>query len=146
MFDLTDPRALTLINPWAFAITNLGKRIENRVWEPPSYVDTVLIHAGKRWDREANDFIEGIGVDRVVRATVPAGAIVAVARIGSVCAKTVGNPLFRCACGEWAAAGQYHWQLDDNVFVLPEPVACGGSLSLWRPTPDVLDAVRKQVQ
>lgn len=27
--------ALTLTHPWAAAITHLGKRVENRMWEPP---------------------------------------------------------------------------------------------------------------
>ena len=49
---MTGWRVLTLKQPWAFAITYLGKRVENRVWAPnPAKLPLrVMIHAGKGWD------------------------------------------------------------------------------------------------
>lgn len=38
-------KVITLAQPWAYAITHLGKRIENRVWQT-SYHGELAIHAG----------------------------------------------------------------------------------------------------
>jgi hypothetical protein len=81
MIDLTHARALTLLNPWAWAITNAGKRIENR----------------------------------------------------------------SCRCGDWAAAGQYHWQLG-RVTVLADPVRVPrGAQRTWAPAPEFVSAIARQV-
>jgi hypothetical protein len=45
-------KALSIQQPWAFAILYLGKRVENRTW----YTDfrgPIYIHAGKKFDRDA---------------------------------------------------------------------------------------------
>jgi hypothetical protein len=42
-------KALSIRQPWAFAILHLGKRIENRSWWC-GYRGPILIHAGKWWD------------------------------------------------------------------------------------------------
>ena len=40
--------ALTLRHPWAFAITHLGKDVENRIWRPPEHLlgQRIAIHGG----------------------------------------------------------------------------------------------------
>jgi hypothetical protein len=52
--------AISVWQPWAWAICHLDKDVENRSWHT-SYRGPVLIHAAKRWDQEdildANDFI-----------------------------------------------------------------------------------------
>lgn len=42
-------KALSIRQPWAFAILFLGKRIENRVWHPPRQLigQRILLHASK---------------------------------------------------------------------------------------------------
>lgn len=41
-------KALSIRQPWAWAILHAGKRIENREWKhPPSYRGPLLIHASK---------------------------------------------------------------------------------------------------
>lgn len=47
--------ALTLWNPWAWAMAHAGKPVENRTWEPPSRVlgQLLAIHAGKTLDHDA---------------------------------------------------------------------------------------------
>ena len=138
--DLTDARALTLKNPWPFAITDLGKRVENRTWDAPPFVDTLFIHSGKGWDKNLPTRIFG-GAD----ANAPRSAIVAIAQLAYCCDASVGRDRVVCACGEWAAAGQYHWRLADELTVLASPVPCRGALGLWRPSDDVLNAIRGQV-
>lgn len=138
--DLTDTPALTLLNPWAYAITNLGKRVENRTWPAPQHVDRVLIHAGKSWDAGVRPATFGSDA-----ANAPRSAIVAVARLAYVCQASVNSDELVCQCGEWASPRQMHWRLDDAVLTLRQPVPCRGALKLWRPDPDVLRAVEKQV-
>jgi hypothetical protein len=134
-----DTPALTLLNPWAYAITHKGKRVENRSWAPPGFLGHMLIHSGKGWDKHAP-----LDLVREARAAEAAtSAIVAVARLAQVCDSSVRG--FSCGCGEWAAEGQYHCRLADDVRVLDEPVPCSGRLGLWRPSADVLAAVQGQV-
>lgn len=46
-------KALSIRNPWAWAITHGGKRVENREWQcPPTYRGPLLIHASK-WHSDA---------------------------------------------------------------------------------------------
>jgi hypothetical protein len=137
-----DTPALTLLNPWGYAITHKGKRAENRTWTAPESLDYLLIHAGKGWDKTAPAELYREARDLNAEGIVPTSAIVAVARIGHVCDSSVRGR--SCACGEWAAEGQYHWVLNE-VTVLTEPVPCPGWLKLWRPAADVLAAVQRQV-
>lgn len=46
--------ALTLNQPWAFAITDLGKDVENRTWKPPARLlgQRFAIHAAERWSAD----------------------------------------------------------------------------------------------
>jgi hypothetical protein len=138
-----DAPALTLLNPWAYAITHKGKRVENRTWAAPERVDYLLIHAGKGWDKDSPRALYAEAWDLHCEGVAPTAAIVAVARLAHVCDSSVRN--FDCGCDEWAAEGQYHWRLDDDVRVLDEPVPCSGRLGLWRPSADVLAAVQRQV-
>ncbi len=49
-------KALTVCQPWAWAIMHAGKRVENRTWRT-NYRGPLLIHAGKSvvWDTSATD-------------------------------------------------------------------------------------------
>jgi hypothetical protein len=49
-------KALSIQQPWAHAILNLGKDIENRTWTT-NIRGRVLIHAGKKIDKDGIDFI-----------------------------------------------------------------------------------------
>jgi hypothetical protein len=48
-------KALTLWQPWSWAIAHAGKRIENRTWRPLGCVinQQIAIHAGKQLDLDA---------------------------------------------------------------------------------------------
>lgn len=72
-------KALTIHQPWAWAILRAGKNIENRTW-PTSYRGPLLIHAGKfnaRWFDEGMLFLHQLGFDPP-RAEMQYGAIVGV--------------------------------------------------------------------
>jgi hypothetical protein len=145
MIDLTHARALTLLNPWAWAITNAGKRIENRSWPIPRGLQRVLIHAGAGWDRDAETFISGLGFELPALNLITTSAIVAIADLNGVCRDTVDRPRATCRCGDWAAAGQYHWQLG-RVTVLADPVRVPrGAQRTWAPAPEFVSAIARQV-
>lgn len=54
-------KALTLWQPWSWAIAHAGKRVENRTWAPPASVigQRVAIHAGLRLDKAAAEALIG---------------------------------------------------------------------------------------
>lgn len=47
--------ALTVKQPWAWAIVHSTKRVENRTWPPPDKIirQRIAIHAGATFDRSA---------------------------------------------------------------------------------------------
>lgn len=135
-------RALTLWQPWAYAVAHLGKRIENRPWKPwPSIVGKVVaIHAAAR--RDPADELNAAGFichralgDLPPVASLPRGAIVATARVtGSVSASD--DPWF---------VGPWGWTLDE-VVALPAPVPCRGAQGLWIVPPEAAAQVFEQVK
>jgi hypothetical protein len=142
-------KAITVKAPWSWAIAHSTKRVENRTWERP-FRGTLAIHAGKGWDWDGGDSPlvqqawRGAGWD-VYRLdpshhAMTLGAVVAVADLVGICDRGVpGYDLdVPCACGPWAAEGQYHWRLA-NVCPLAEPVPCKGALGLWT-LPDPVEA------
>lgn len=50
-------KALSIQQPWAWFIVNGYKDIENRSW-PTKYRGPVLIHAGKKFDKEGWEYIQ----------------------------------------------------------------------------------------
>lgn len=122
IFTLLSPlMALTVRQPWATAIRDLGKRLENRTWEPPdvSLGQVIAIHAGRSFEEDGADWIAArLGVMLTSKA-VPLGAIIALARLQQVVKKS-DDLWFEGPCG---------WVLAD---ILPlEPVPCKGKLGLW---------------
>lgn len=127
--------AITLKNPWAHLIAHYGKDIENRSWMPWEGVDTLLIHAGKSWDHQ------WLRTDGPQPYT---SAIVAVADLAFACNASLHRDAIVCACGPSAQPGQCHWKLA-NVRALAAPVPANGRQGLWRPSPDDLAAVARQL-
>lgn len=66
-------KALSIQQPWAWAILHAGKDIENRTW-PTDYRGPLLIHASKRYDHNAANFIIP-RLDWGMRAHLPDGGI-----------------------------------------------------------------------
>lgn len=126
-------KALSIRQPWAWAIAHAGKDIENRNWHM-GYRGVLAIHAAKGMtDNEYESFNfffdNEIGerfVDENVRRYVPRkkelirGAIIAVCRA------------IEC-CHEMKSAwyqGPHGLHLVD-VFSLPEPISCNGKLGFF---------------
>lgn len=116
--------ALTLRQPWASAVVELGKDIENRTWTTP-FRGRFAIHAGKSTDPD------GEAVSARLRQRLPSGCVVAVATLRDV---------VRDSDSEWAREGCYHWVLED-VAGLAVPVPCIGRQMLFKLPLDVEAAV-----
>lgn len=126
-------KALSIKQPWLWAILEQGKRIENREWRPPTWIigQRIALHASKGLDREGAAACAHIaGVDLPGVADVPRGAIVATAVITGCVTESQDKWFF----------GTYGWVLD-LVWELPAPVACRGALGLWNVPADLLPKV-----
>jgi hypothetical protein len=52
-------KALSIQQPWAWAILYFGKDIENRSWPLPKNIHgRILIHAGKKYDKDGKSYIK----------------------------------------------------------------------------------------
>ena len=144
--------ALSVRQPWCWAILHAGKRIENRDWRT-SFRGRVLLHASKGCTREeyedSADFIRDAEPGLVVPllAELPRGALVGAMTItgcvevhidalgDAVPSAAIPVPQLRWACGP------YGLLLADMV-ALPRPVPCKGALGFWRVPQEVADEVR----
>ena len=156
-------KAITVKQPWAWAIAHGQKDIENRTWGT-GYRGPLAIHAGAGWDEDGaydkrvlralhgfgDRFDPPLRVERLGPKTVrllrdqqlTPGAVVAVVDVVGIC--TVRSTAEQCGCGLWAAEGQCHWKVV-NVRPLPKPVPCKGRLGLWDLPEDVEAAVMGQL-
>lgn len=126
-------KALTIKQPWAYAILAGYKNIENRSW-PTRYRGPLAIHAA------AADAAEGHRDERVIRMLsvlhepdedVPydRGAVIAVADLVDC------HPAKGGCCAPWgddypSPKPIYHWQLA-RVSPLVEPLVVKGRQQLW---------------
>jgi len=117
-------RALTIHQPWAWAIVHGPKRIENRSWST-NVRGWFAIHAGKSTQSYAthHDVVSQlIGRPLPSVSDLPFGAIVGVARL-------VGCSRIESIRDPWAF-GPWCWQLDD-VHPLERPLPCKGLQGWW---------------
>lgn len=143
-------RALSIKQPWLHAITDLGKRVENRTWPPvaSSYDTRIALHASKSYDEDGHRAIEEITGRPLVGAFVH-GAILATAVIvGWVAYDDSGEAC--CRYGEHAPYfedpwffGPWGWILDD-IRKLSKPIPCRGMLGLWRVPDELLKRIEEE--
>lgn len=119
-------KTLSIRPPWAWAILNLGKRIENRSWET-SYRGPLLIHAGKSITRDDYDCVarhcKRLGVKMPARHELQTGGIVGICNLSHIFEPDT------CDDTDFYADGCYGWKLDD---VRPVPfIPQKGRLQLY---------------
>lgn len=114
-------RALTLRQPWAWAVIFGGKNVENRTWKPRKPF-TLLVHAGITWTEEGAEHCEKLGVDVPEDATWGGQIIGAVDVTGAT--EQSDSP--------WALPGYWHWELQNPRPANP-PIPTRGRAALFRP-------------
>jgi len=133
-------QALSVPQPWAWAVARGHKTYLNHAANT-GYRGPLAIYASCRTEtryvrnqaiREAN----GNSPDPVAAI----GGIVAVVNLKGVC--TAGMSGRQCACGRWAFAGSYHWQVADPR-PLRLPVLALGQPGLWELAPAVAAGVAR---
>lgn len=137
-------KALTIHQPWASAIVDGPKRVENRTWRPPSSLigQQLAIHAGLH---EPDELI--IDTVQFYWQKCPVyvedfrrGVILGVVTVTDVMDVATAWPKHR----PWAT-GPWCWELDD-VRQLQVPVPCKGRQGLWTLPEDVEAQVLEQVR
>lgn len=128
-------KALTVKQPWAWAIAAGGKDVENRSWAT-KFRGPVLIHAGKTVDAEALGFPAmraalGEGSPALFAGFVVGQAIIVGCHHADSCWDDGAH------CSPWAMEDAYHWQLDKRE-LFAEPFAAKGKLGLWSMGPEEL--------
>jgi hypothetical protein len=113
-------RALSVRQPWAWAILYAGKDIENRLWQNQHCLGTIAVHASAGLDR-LDDLPHGVRrptsqeLDRSAVGVVDVVAVVEHHR------------------SRWFS-GPLGWVLS-NPRPLPRPIPCKGALGLWESLP-----------
>jgi hypothetical protein len=121
-------KALSIRQPWAWAIAAGHKRVENRTW-PTSFRGPIAIHAPARILHDQFDRCEALA-GRHVPDYLATSAVVAVATLVNV-VRMSDDPWF---------TGPWGWVLRD-VTPIP-PVECIGRQGLFNLPPDVEVVVR----
>lgn len=112
--------ALTVKQPWSWAIMSAGKTVENRTW-CTEHRGRLWIHAGGNVDHSRPDLLD-------LAIAEYGGLLVRRALLGHV---TLVN-IVSDADSEWAIPGLFHWVLTDPV-LLPQPISMPGQQGLWVP-------------
>lgn len=131
-------KAITLWQPWAWAIMSAGKRVENRSWPAPRALvgQRIAIHAGMRVDEWGIEVVEEI-TDAPVPTPLTTGAIVGTARVTGCVRAANAEVMTSWHFGPWC------WELED-VRALEEPVPCKGRQGLWDLPPEVEAEIERQ--
>jgi hypothetical protein len=119
-------KALTVKQPWPYAIFHLGKPIENRDWDTRFRGD-IAIHTSKKVSK-ADFALSCAAIAHIVgevdsvppQNELPHGYIVGMVEIVD-CISTSDSPWF---------FGDYGFVLANPV-LLPEPIPASGALGLW---------------
>lgn len=151
-----DVRLITVRPPWSYALTYLGKPVENRTGST-SYRGPVFVQAGLTWDRRAMSLVHLPGGDS--QALYRLRAAPSLAHPGHVVALTElldCHPDDGSCCGPWAersfdlpAVGR---QVINHLVLAPavplaHPVPARGRLGLpWRADADLAAVLRPHLQ
>jgi hypothetical protein len=114
------PVALSLRQPWAYAVLCLGKDVENRPWRS-GYRGRVIIHASRTLDEDGLKFLREAGL--AVPEALPRGAYVGEVTI------TDCQPV-TCCHSRWAF-GPWCFTLERPV-AYETPVPGKGQLGFYR--------------
>lgn len=134
-------KAISIRQPWAWAILNAKKDIENRTWRT-KIRGTVAVHASQTMRRR--EYEEALRKIKTLSPRVkvpsyesmPRGAIVGLVDIVGCEPKTKSK---------WHARGHYGFLLA-NPRALRRPVPCKGSLSFWEVPANIARSISRQLK
>lgn len=128
--------ALTIHQPWAWAIVAGHKLVENRSWSPPAAAvgEVLVIHAGRRFDVENESLVEQLVGTDCLPPHVDAGGIIGVATLDRVIDAQDGNCTDPMLMDPWFS-GRFGWVLRD-ADQFPTPIECRGKQGLWKVPPE----------
>lgn len=124
--------AISIMQPWPWAIFYAGKDFENRTWRIPARFVGVdlLLHTGKRPDTmDTWDWIARVGGKRPpLPSQLPFGALIGTIRFAAAipAAGPAAQDLSPWACGSWC------WPIVE-ARPFPRPIPCRGQRSFWEP-------------
>ena len=135
-------KCLTICQPWAWAIAQGAKRVENRTWST-DYRGPLWIHAGKSraWLAKEDLLLwpSRYGVRWPRQHELVFGAIVALAELIDC------RPIEDYPGDDRFAEGPICWILD-HIIALPSPIPCRGQLGLFTPNIPGLDTLARRLQ
>lgn len=146
-------RAITVKQPYAWAIAAGHKTVENRS-AATRYQGPLAIHAGGAWSERGERQVPALLPHDVLPpkwwtkpGVLPRGAIIAVAELVDThpdtgCCRPWGESEYTEAGGR--VRRQVHHLVLDDIRALPEPIAARGQLGLWRPDPDLLNELTRR--
>jgi hypothetical protein len=130
-------RVLTVRQPWAWAIFEAGKDVENRTWST-SYRGELAIHAGLAIDGHAGFFLpmgRAMSDRRIGMLAPPRGEIVGVVDLVDVVTDSMS---------EWAQGDRYHFILA-NPRRLTRPLQIRGQQGIRDLPSDVARLVEERI-
>ena len=114
--------ALSIRQPWAYAILHLGKDRENRTWQN-GFTGRLIVHASKTIDQGAVLWLRSQGYE--IPTALPTGALVGEVTVTG-CRRASARALGRSRMPEcaWAAIpGVSDWEEGPYCFELADPEA-----------------------
>ena len=129
-------KALSILQPWVYAILYEGKEIENRSWKT-DFRGWVAIHASAQAMRDGG-FPRGHHIPNL--DSLDYSAICGVARVQDIVTKSRSKWFDRPDDDTI----NYGWVLAD-IKVLKTPIPCKGALRLWNVPPNVLRELQRQL-
>lgn len=130
-------KAITVRQPWAWAIIHAGKNIENRSW-PTNFRGPVAIHASKGLSRrEYEELLEYLPrrfrKDAPPFEEVPRGAILGLVDIVDCVTESKSRWFF----------GEYGFVLKNPRPI--KPIYCSGALSFWNVPPEIERKIKRMI-
>lgn len=134
-------KALTIKQPWLWAITDSTRRVENRTWKPPLHMigQRIALHASARIEQGEMTACRRICLDPLPHTMdLTTGAIVATAVVAGYVIVDDENKIshqfyytsnYEPRTDPWFF-GPVGWLLT-SVQKLAEPISCKGALGLW---------------
>lgn len=139
-------KALTVIQPWLWAIIYAGKDIENRKWRT-HHRGRVALHSARILPEiEYKKFVEfRRSLKNQPRILTPPFESFGERNLGFIEAVADLHDCVENSPSQWAFPGEFGFALK-NVRRLPEPIPCKGKLKLWNVPEEIENLIEEQLK